>query len=1213
MHVHAEEGDPQVPAAEPTYVVGIGASAGGLTALQVLLSTLPGNPGFACVIVMHLSPEHESHLPHILQRHTSMPVQQVTSTTALERDHVYVIPPNANLDTIDTHLRLTQLEERRLARAPIDHFMRTLAAAHDGTAIGVILTGAGSDGSIGLRHIKECGGLTIAQDPDEAEFDSMPRRAIATGVVDLVMPVARIGDEIVRFCATRPQLPIPDGNDALGARDDALLGQILLQIRLKSQMDFGVYKRTTLLKRLRRRMQLHHLTKFSEYLDLLAQQPSETNALANDLTLSPTEFFRDTATFLELQQRIIPDICSRKTDQRGRVRVWSIGCSTGEEAYSLAMLLIEECERSQRSLPLQVFASDLSEQGLGTAREGVYPREIGASVSPQRLERFFFFEAGFFRIRSEVRDIVLFASHNLFKDPPFAHIDLIVCRTLLSELQPQVRRGILNLFHYALEPDGILVVGPRDELDVPELFVAEPAGARFYRKARNLKRNPVLPPSLRGFELQGIRGAAPPQGQAAVSDTLALYRASIESYAPANVLINSENTVVHFSAKAAQYVHIPGGEITHDLTRMVSDPIRSRLLEGLHTVRNSSTTWISEPLSVPTEHHLHCIVLHVERVGSSGLVLIVFDEHVPASAHGGSPAKATHTITKLEVEVERLRSRLRAVLDVRPGDAAVQLMRTGLENATEELHSVLEELATSKEELQALNEELVALDDENRRRLRELTQISTDLQHLLASTGVATLFLDADLRIVRFTPLLGDLFGLRLSDIGRAVADLSRLIRYWDFTADARRVLQTKECVEREVADAAGRWYLGRILPYRTQAGRVEGVVLTLIDITERKMAEQALQAASRNKDEFLAVLAHELRNPLAPISSGIQLLKAAAEKPLVVQRICAIMERQAQQLVRLIDDLLEVSRISGGKLNLRIAIISLNDVINDAISSVQPLIEHAGHKLVVNLDPGSILVAGDAARLTQVLSNLLSNAVRYSPRAGTITITATHNDSNAVVTVKDEGIGISPDTLGHIFEMFYQGRNAHPGGAGLGIGLTLAKTLIEMHGGTISAMSEGDNRGSEFKIQLPLTQSQSVPQEHTPDPHIPLASTERRILIVDDNFDAAETLCLLLKSLGQRNVHTASSGAQALETGLQLRPDIVLLDLMMPKMDGYEVARHIRQKPWGEKLLLVALSGWGQEEHRRRSKEAGFDRHVTKPADLAALRELLEKHPAHA
>ena len=630
----AESDDDPIPqgckaGAESFYVVGIGASAGGLAALQVLLGSLPARPGFACVIVMHLSPEHDSHLAGLLQQYTSMPVEQVTSTVVLEPNRVFVIPPKANLESIDTHLRLTEMEQRRVERAPIDHFLRSLAVTHDGTAVGVVLTGGGSDGSIGLRHIKERCGLTIAQDPLEAEFDSMPRSAIARGTVDLVLPLKRIGSAILQFCSTGTQLPTLE---EMEAHDRVWLDQILGVLRQRTQRDFEVYQRATLLRRLRRRMKLSQITMLAEYFQFLTQQDGESEAVANDLHLAPTEFFADEPLFAELQKRILPDILERKTQPNSRVRIWSFGCATGEEAYSLAMLLAESSPGQLETVQRQVFASDASETFLNIARLGLYPREIATSVSPERLRRFFTSESGLFRVKRDLRDQVLFACHDLFKDPPFAHLDLIVCRTLLAELEPQIRQEVLSLLHYSLEPDGLLLVGPRDEVKLTGFVAVETQSLRAFRKAGVSPRAPHLRPHLQSFGPGGIRGTAPrgTTAPALQSEALREYRAALETHAPPSVLINAANEVVYFSANAAQYIHIPGGELTHELTRLVEEPLRTRLLEALERIGKGAESWDSEPAQVRTEHGTRRVILRLQRLETRS-ILVVMDDREPQS------------------------------------------------------------------------------------------------------------------------------------------------------------------------------------------------------------------------------------------------------------------------------------------------------------------------------------------------------------------------------------------------------------------------------------------------------------------------------------------------------------------------------------------------------------------------------------------------------
>jgi two-component system CheB/CheR fusion protein len=483
--------------------------------------------------------------------------------------------------------------------------------------------------------------------------------------------------------------------------------------------------------------------------------------------------------------------------------------------------------------------------------------------------------------------------------------------------------------------------------------------------------------------------------------------------------------------------------------------------------------------------------------------------------------------------------------------------------------------------------------------------LSSDLHHLLQSTGITTMFLDPELRIVRFTPPISDLFHVRYTDIGRPLSDLTHDLRYEELVEDAHRVLKQEATIDREVDASSERSYLTRMLPYRTAADRVDGVVITLVDITERRRAEAELRLADRRKDEFLAMLAHELRNPLAPLSSGVELLKVAGGEADIVSKVTPVMARQVRQLVRMVDDLLEVSRISGGRMQLRRLPVLLGDIVRDAVASVRPLVDRARQTLTVRVPEAPIVLDADAARLTQVLTNLLNNASKYTPDRGTIVITGGAQGTNAVVTVRDSGYGMPDDVARHVFEMFYRGAESRESReSGLSIGLTIAKQLVEMHGGTLTVHSEGSNRGSTFTMSVPLSNESLVPATDQRNASDELGG--HRVLIVDDNMDAAETLGMQVRTLGANEVRTAVSGELALQAAPAFRPDIVLLDLGMPDMNGFEVARRIRQEPWGKDVMLVAVTGWGQEEHRQRTREAGFDRHLTKPAERADIESLL-------
>jgi two-component system, chemotaxis family, CheB/CheR fusion protein len=1193
------------------YVIGIGASGGGPDALRTFFARMPPVPGFACVVVVHLSPEHESHLVELLQPCSRMPVCQVIRTTALEPNHVYVIPPNANLNSIDTHLRLSELEARRIERAPIDHFLRTLAATHGETAVGVILSGAGSDGSLGIRQIKGRGGLTIAQDPREAEYSSMPQSAIASGMIDRVLPLRDMADEIAGYCATRPMVQASETNDALAPGDASLLERILGELRLHTGHEFSMYTHASVLQRVRRRMRLRRVATLAEYFEVLSDNADEPAALCNDLLLNVTEFFRDPET-VELLERILGEIVSRKSPVV-RVRAWSIGCSTGEEVYSLAMLLVEQASRDAEEPPwLQVFASELSPLALQQAREGIYPQEVAAAISESRLERFFVRETGHYRVRRELRDIVTFANHDLFKDPPYAHLDLIVCCSLLSKLRDDVRRAVIELFGYALEPHGVLLLDAEDEIENPDGFIRDSSRPRLLRRISGPPRSPELGVEVAPFaRLSGERSGSPLVARSpGIAET---FRCAIERYTPPSVLIDAKSAcVLHFSATASRYVRIPGGELTLDLLKLVPETIAYRLRGGLSAIREGARSWQSGIFGALAGGTVRRMIVRIDRVDdtvhNSGMLLVVLDDSVdqlPSDEKKSASGSMIQVLT-LQRELARAHEELAALVGQRAATSE------GGAESSQELRAVVEELEDAREELQAVNEELITLNDENQRRVEMLSHVTNDLQHLLEATGLATLLVDCQLNVMRFTPLAGELFRLKPGDIGRPLSDLRHQLRHESLAEEARRVIE--HLVEIELVVGAGnRWFLLRIQPYRTPLRGLEGAVLVFVDITDRRNAELSLREADRRKDEFIAVLAHELRNPLAPIGAGIEVLRKLPDDPTLVRQVVATIGRQSQLLVRLVDDLLEVSRISGGKLTLRITPVRIAEVVRDAISAVRPVLESLQHELTVAVPDEPLVVDGDAARLTQVVGNLLHNAGRYTPSGGKISLAARRVDGKVEISVRDNGLGITPQSLPNVFDMFFQGGEAATtNNSGLGIGLTLAKKLVEMHAGTIRAESGGRNMGSTFTVQLPLARPPASSGVSAAEPEANLPGEKQRVLIVDDNADAAETLRLLMTTMGSGEVRTASNGVEALTVGAQLRPDVVLLDLGMPDMDGYEVARRMRGESWGKGALLVALTGWGQEAHRHRSKEAGFDRHLTKPADPEALRAVLRHTPVH-
>jgi two-component system CheB/CheR fusion protein len=1326
-------------------IVGLGASAGGLSALKVFFSHVPEQTGLTFVVVIHLSTEHESHLAELLQPFVKIPVTQVSETVAMETDHVYVIPPGCNLSAIDSHLRLSDLERQRRERAPIDHFFRTLAATHDGNAIGIILSGTGSDGALGLKAIRESGGLALVQDPTEAEYDGMPRSAIATGLVDRALPLERMVEAILSYAKTRPNLPLPAESSSVKPEIERHLAQILGRLRARTGRDFSRYKSSTVIRRIQRRMQMNQLETLSAYEDLLTAVPAEAASLADDMLITVTNFFRDAEVFDYLEREVVPKLFEGKTND-DEVRVWTPGCATGEEAYSIAMLLLEHAARLKFPPRIQMFASDLHDESLAKAREGFFLGEVALDVGPERLARFFVRHDGGYQVKQELRDAIVFTAHNLLTDPPFSRLDLISCRNLLIYLRRDVQPRVLELFHYALRPDGVLLLGTSETGDESDLFRTVSKPHCIYQK-RNVPQSelqlPVFPLS------PAHRGARPPSGQpeeqpADLHTYGQIHLTLLEEYAPPSLVVGAQQKVVHLSPHVGRFLVHGAGEPTTGALKLVRPEFRAALGEGLHAAREGRATE-SEPIPVNINGENRVVALAVRPATGSGerdgFVLVVFNESDANAADETPSAKEADETDSRAVELVRTRQRLQSLIeDHEASKEEMQAANEELQSSNEELRSTMEELETSKEELQSMNEELRTVNQENRNKVEELASLSADLQSLMAATQIPTLFLDRELRIVRYTPQLGDIFHIRMSDRGRPVTELKSRVAYDELQDDTRHVLDRLAPIEREVKHATeARWFLTRVLPYHGIENRLDGVVITFVDITRRKDAEKtvqqtaqkfrglveasaqmvwtmdaqgnlvedapswraftgqsydqakgwgwlhavhpddrdiarsawekaidtsatlvsefrvfhqaserhrwtavravplrqanglidgwvgmnidisdlraaddALRDADKRKDEFLAILGHELRNPLAPLATGIQLLRNAPDKPEIVETVQTMMGRQLQHLVRLVDDLLDLSRISRGRVELKREPLDLRTVIERAVEVSRPILTDNKHKLSVKLPKTPMPVNGDFDRLTQVVGNLINNAGKYTQPGGKIELSARVDDERAFVRVRDNGFGIPPDRVNKLFRMFSQvpEHRARAGGGGLGIGLALSRHLVELHGGTVAVASEGLGKGSEFTICLPLT-TEALPAGDELADWDSTAMPQRRVLVVDDNVDAATSLSMMLRIRGH-TVHTVHDASAALQSFGRFSPEIVLLDIELPGMTGYEVAQRIRSMDGGKEIVLIAVTGRGQKEDKERAIEAGFDEHLTKPVDTSLLATMIVNGGGH-
>ncbi|WKB51989.1 CheR family methyltransferase [Eleftheria terrae] len=1351
-------------------VVGIGASAGGLGALVRFFEQMPADSGMAFVVILHLSPDHASNAVAMLQSATRMPVLQVTQATSIEANRVYVIPPGKLLSMNDSYLRVTDGERPAGRHITIDLFFRALALVHGERAFGIVLSGTGSDGAGGIARLKEQGGVTLAQSPDDAEFDGMPRAAIATGAVDWVLPVSDMAQKLIDIWHNARAIELPKADEDLlrpeqttsaSAQKDAeeALRDIMLLVRTRTGHDFKHYKRATVLRRLERRLQVNALPNLPAYRRFLQGQPDEARALLKDLLIGVTNFFRDREAFDALEREVVPRLFE-DDGQAESIRTWVAGCATGEEAYSLTMLLCERAASHTHPPDIQVFATDIDHQAIAVARSGAYPEAIVTDVPPARLRQFFQKETSQYRVRQEVREKVLFAAHNILRDPPFSRLDLICCRNLLIYLDREVHPRIFEMFHFALRPGGYLFLGSSESADAAsQLFSVVDKKNRIYRAnivPHTARYASTLPVNVHEAPPTGVRDLPTEKRKVTYAD---LHKRLTEQYAPPSVLIDAEANIVHLSEQAGRFLRYTGGTPSHHLLTLVRPELRLELRTALYQALQTGKSVEARRVRLDDEEKVRYVnmvarpVQEPSALGQAPLVLVLFaevEDTMGITAVGGNEDARDPLVIQLDEELKQIKDQLQNVIE--QSETSTEELKASneeLQAINEELRSTTEELEISKEELQSINEELITVNLELKTKVEETGKINDDLQNLIASTDIATVFIDRAMSIKRYTPRATQIFSIIPSDVGRSLLDIRHRLDYDRLAEDAADAFQSLKQIEREVSSIDGRWYLARLLPYRTTEDRIAGAVLTFIDITSRRHAEERIQlvaesmkdyaivtmdldgrittwnrgaerifgysdaevagqipsflfaphagqpyrledamrqareegrveddrwhlrkdgsrifcsgimtplyrdgelqgyakiardltgskhmeaererllkreaeerataqAASDLKDEFLAIMSHELKNPLNLIQMNAELLTrlpGARELPGVVQAAETI-HRTVLSQAQIIDDLLDLSRLNTGKLLLKLAPVDCAAIVHRIASAAAADAASKGLEVQLDLPQDPVFLLADAVRIEQVVWNLVSNAVKFTPRGGRVALQLQVEQDHACLKVSDNGKGIEPAFLPKVFDMFEQAESRsirHEGG--LGIGLALVKQLVELHGGRVEASSEGPGKGTTFTVWLPM---------QTDDPAAsPLGAAGMqgglegvRVLLIDDERQTAETLRQLLQLEGV-DVSVAGSAADALHIAEQASFDVIVSDIAMPGMDGYQLAQQLRGTRRHADTRLVAVSGFGRAVDVQRAIGAGFDAHLSKPVTmeqlLGTLRQVL-KGPA--
>ena len=827
--------------------------------MEQFFGQVPKECGLGFVVVQHLDPTHKGILVELLQRGTTLPVHQITDRTTIEPNHVYVLPPNKDLSVLHGVLHLLDPVAPRGLRLPIDFFFRSLAEDQHERCVGVILSGMGSDGTLGLRAIKEKAGAVFVQTPSSAKFESMPRMAIDAGLADVVAPAGELPRKIINYLKHIPLLTRT--KHASADKDQSALEKIVILLRGQSGQDFSLYKKSTLSRRVERRMGLHQIAKMDDYVRYLRENPQESEFLFKELLIGVTSFFRDPAVWQQLRDKIIPDFLATRPDG-GMLRAWIAGCSTGEEAYSFAITFKEALARIKggKKITLQIFATDLDKDAIDKARAGIYPPNISADVSEERLREFFVKEEnGNYRVRKDIREMIIFAPQNLVMHPPFTKLDFVTCRNLLIYLDAELQKKLIPLFHYSLNPGGILLLGSAETIGTAtNLFTPLEAKLRIYRRLDTSRQATLheFPSAFAGKRASGIANpsaqpasASPAPNLQALADQLLLQR-----YSPAAVLVTNEGDILYVSGKTGKYLEPAAGKANWNLFAMAREGLGNALSEAFHKAVRQKVAVTLKGVTIVTNGGTQAADITVQPITSpealQGMVMVVFTDIAkgPVAKAPGTAGRATIHHARLSALAQELRQAhedLQASRDeMQTSQEELKSTNEESQSMNEELQSTNEELTTSKEEMQSMNEELQTVNHELQAKVDEVSRTSNDMKNLLNSTDIATLFLDDALLVRRFTTQTARIIKLIPGDIGRPITDLVTALDYAALAEDAHLVLKKLIAVEKQIRARDGRWFTVRIMPYSTLENRIDGLVITFADITVAKNLEAALRKA---------------------------------------------------------------------------------------------------------------------------------------------------------------------------------------------------------------------------------------------------------------------------------------------------------------------------------------------------------------------------------
>ncbi len=857
----AKPADQKISNEKSFPIVGIGASAGGLETLEEFFGNVPKNSGLAFVVIQHLDPTQVGIMPELLQRITQMKVLQAIDKLQMQPNHVYVIPPNKSMSVLNGCLYLFEPAESRGLRLPVDFFFRSLADDKHEKSIGVILSGMGSDGCMGLKAIKEKNGIVAVQDPSTAKFDGMPQSAVNAVVVDILAPANQIPEKLIAFLNNSPAIV---QKNEIDDKSKSNLEKVVILLRAQTGHDFSQYKKNTLYRRVERRMNVHQIEKISNYVRFLQENPSELDILFKELLIGVTNFFRDTFVWEKLKENVLPDLFSKVPD-RHVFRAWIAGCSTGEEAYSLAIVFKEAYEKTKqdKNFTLQIFATDIDSDAIERGRKGFFSANIAADVSDERLRHFFVKEGDGFRVNTAIREMVVFAPQNVIKDPPFTKMDLLLCRNLLIYMEAELQSKLMNLFHYALNAGGVLLLGSAEnESSQNKLFSVIDAKLKFYKRSAGTSNTELLdfPGSYKNTSEksgESIKTVKATDNIQHLADQLLLQR-----FAPASVLINTEGDILYITGRTGKYLEPAAGKANMNIYAMARQGLQSELPGAIRKAKLSKEPVKLHKLIVGTNGGTQMVDVTLQLIEKpdpiKGTIMIVFADVANASLPRKRKSKAGNQKSsireqELEKELQQANEELKSTReDMQTTQEELKSTNEEMQSTNEELQSTNEELTTSREEMQSLNEELQTVNNELQSKIADYVAANNDMKNLLNSTDIATLFLDKDLNIRRFTEQTTRLFKLRQADIGRPFTEIVNKLNYPRITDHAHEVLRTLVFKETEISTNDQQWFTIRIMPYRTVDDRIDGLVITFVDNTQQKMVLNDLDELKSNFENTL-------------------------------------------------------------------------------------------------------------------------------------------------------------------------------------------------------------------------------------------------------------------------------------------------------------------------------------------------------------------------